>query len=633
MKIRLNNIFFLSAICFVLTIIFADAYLTIVGNAQKNAPNGGGTFYTVSGNVKADGANLSGATIVFLNGNFIAQSATTDANGDYSAEIIGEQSYVVSVFKDGYNFNPTSRALNNVQANQTANFQNGTRLCVPAPAGQSGEEFCPNSVSTPRSQIQNGKIAFELFSATFAINPDGTNQMQLPPAGSFPSWSPDGTKLLFNRTTSLDFDQEIYITNADGTGFRQITFNFVQDYRAQWSPDGTRAVFFRFFNSSDIEIFSINTDSPNNGINEVQLTNDDCINRDPTYSPDGTKIAFSKFCENEALSGIYTMNVDGSVPFQLTSGYVDLSPSWRPDGERIVFSRDGDLWFVNSLGTATIQLTFDLQFNYFSPVYSPDGTKIAFSRVPSETEFQEIYTLNPLTGEQLRLTFAPQVQNKEYPSWQKIIASVPVTLIGGVNLTFSTVTSGGNTVATPIAPATAGALPSGFRLIPESVAFDVRTSSSFNGNIEICFDLPNINDETLFNSLVIFHNENGELIDRTSARDFAARKIYASVTSLSPFVVAAPGAPTAAFVGIGGRVKTTGGKGIGQARVLLTDANGSERETLTDTFGKYQFENVTVGENYILSVSGKRFFFDNPVQSVSVSEELDNLDFIGTAQW
>ena len=604
---------------------FAQICLTTNITAQTGKPDGGGTFYTVSGNVQADGASLENAAVVLLLDSNIVESAVTDANGNYSLNALEGFNYTASVYKEGYNFNPSYQIVNNVNSNQIVNFQNGTQLCVPAPTGQSGGGFCQNAAATPIS-TRNGIIAFEIFGSTFGIEPDGTNQMQIPPAGSFPSWSPDGTRLLYNRTTSLDPDQEIYITNADSTGFRQITFNFFNDYKAQWSPDGTRAVFYRLFNSSDIEIFTINTDSPINGINEIRLTDDDCLNQDPTYSPDGSLIAFAKICANESLSGIYTMNsADGSQPFQLTSGGTDYSPAWRPDGGRIIFVRDGDIWAINPNGKGIIQITFDLQFPYYSPVYSPDGEKIAFSRVPTALEFQEIYTLQLSSGFQTRITTNQTSFNKEYPSWQKVIVEVPITLIGGLNLTFSNVAGGGNTVATPIEPNSAGALPEGFRMLAEPIVFDVRTSADYSGDVEICFDVTNVNDPALFAELVVFHNENGVLVDRTSSRDFDARQICATVSSLSPFVIAAPNAPTAASVTVAGRILTKDGNGLANADVFMIDAFGNMRSARTSSFGFYSFEEVEVGQTYVFNVSARRYNFSP--QIISIVEETDDLNF------
>ena len=92
-----------------------------------------------------------------------------------------------------------------------------------------------------------------------------------------------------------------------------------------------------------------------------------------------------------------------------------------------------------------------------------------------------------------------------------------------------------------------------------------------------------------------------------------------------------PLAPTAATVSIGGRV-VTGGAGIRNVIVTLTDSRGAFRTTLTGSFGMYRFEAVEVGETYILTVTSKKYVFANPSQIVAVNEELTNLDFVADEQ-
>jgi hypothetical protein len=87
-------------------------------------------------------------------------------------------------------------------------------------------------------------------------------------------------------------------------------------------------------------------------------------------------------------------------------------------------------------------------------------------------------------------------------------------------------------------------------------------------------------------------------------------------------------APTAALVSIGGRVITADGRGIRNARVLLTAPDGTARLAATGAFGYYRFGDVAVGETYVLTVFSKRFVFDNPTLIVSVMDELRNLDFV-----
>ncbi len=90
-------------------------------------------------------------------------------------------------------------------------------------------------------------------------------------------------------------------------------------------------------------------------------------------------------------------------------------------------------------------------------------------------------------------------------------------------------------------------------------------------------------------------------------------------------------APTAATVSIGGRVMTADGRGIRNARIILTGV-GEPKTVLTGTFGYYRFDEIPAGATIILSVTSKRFAFDNPTRIVSVFEELADLDFTAADQ-
>jgi len=86
--------------------------------------------------------------------------------------------------------------------------------------------------------------------------------------------------------------------------------------------------------------------------------------------------------------------------------------------------------------------------------------------------------------------------------------------------------------------------------------------------------------------------------------------------------------PTAAMVSISGKVQTASGQGIRNARITLTDINGSTRSTLTGSFGSFQFTDVEGGHTYVLSVVSKRFVFTNPSQVISTTEDLTEIEFI-----
>jgi Carboxypeptidase regulatory-like domain len=87
-------------------------------------------------------------------------------------------------------------------------------------------------------------------------------------------------------------------------------------------------------------------------------------------------------------------------------------------------------------------------------------------------------------------------------------------------------------------------------------------------------------------------------------------------------------APTAANVGIGGRVITANGNGIRNVVVILTAPNGTSRTIQTGTFGYFKFEEVEVGGTYIISVYSKRYGFSQPTRILSVQEEIADLEFV-----
>ncbi len=85
-------------------------------------------------------------------------------------------------------------------------------------------------------------------------------------------------------------------------------------------------------------------------------------------------------------------------------------------------------------------------------------------------------------------------------------------------------------------------------------------------------------------------------------------------------------APTAANVSVSGRVLTSVGQGIRNARVVITDSHGVSQQAFTSSFGYYRFEDVRAGETYVISVVSKRFQFTP--RTVTVSDELTGVDFI-----
>jgi hypothetical protein len=91
-----------------------------------------------------------------------------------------------------------------------------------------------------------------------------------------------------------------------------------------------------------------------------------------------------------------------------------------------------------------------------------------------------------------------------------------------------------------------------------------------------------------------------------------------------------PLAPTAANVGVSGRVYTTEGRGVAGAIVRMTDQGGNTVYALTNPFGYYHFDGVASGQSYVMTATSKQYTF--AARTVSVSDNITDLDFIAEAK-
>jgi len=141
-----------------------------------------------------------------------------------------------------------------------------------------------HSGPAPGPIVFSGHPADELgggFNNLMVTNPDGTVVRRLTRRDGdvAPSWSPDGTQVVFERATFIegcDFDPacaQIWIVDADGTDERRLTPASARSEAPDWSPDGDRIVFHQW-NSSSIDIYVMNAD----GSGLRQLTDGSGVN-------------------------------------------------------------------------------------------------------------------------------------------------------------------------------------------------------------------------------------------------------------------------------------------------------------------------------------------------------------------
>ncbi len=168
------------------------------------------------------------------------------------------------------------------------------------------------------------------------------------------------------------------------------------------SPDGTLLVFYRVGVQEDI--FVSNAD----GTGVRQLTNDSYFDRYPRWSPDGARISF--YSNRGGRYQVWTINPDGRSLRQLTNGPGDFAHSaWSPDGSRVAYTNFGTGSFIMEVEDQSVEtlpaLTDGTEF-FVAFSWSPDGNWLAGAgfdarRIPQETGAY-VYSLE--SGQYERLT-------------------------------------------------------------------------------------------------------------------------------------------------------------------------------------------------------------------------------------
>ena len=186
---------------------------------------------------------------------------------------------------------------------------------------------------------------------------------------SAPSWSPDGTQLIFS--SSMLGNPELFVTDTSGGKPKRLTFSNGGSTSATWNPKTGQSIVFVSDRGGIPKLYMMNADGTN--VNLIDLPDKGYV-IDPAWSPNGQLLAFS-WRRPDGNYDIYVMEPISQHIINLTpdAGSRNERPSWAPDGRHIVFesTRTGrrQIWTMLADGSQPRQLT--MEGHNESPNWSP----------------------------------------------------------------------------------------------------------------------------------------------------------------------------------------------------------------------------------------------------------------------
>jgi Tol biopolymer transport system component len=183
----------------------------------------------------------------------------------------------------------------------------------------------------------------------------------------FPTWSPDGSTLLFGRSSNRTGNMALFTIRPNGADLKRITDAHIDHAGAQYTPDQSSIIFDGSGAGVIAALYRIDAD----GSNLVRLTPTDLRAGIPDISPDGTHVVFYDGQNGPLPNSIWKMRIDGTHLTRLTDAgccFHETSPEYSPDGTQIAFVTDRsyvreccvEVWIMGTDGSNATQITSSL---------------------------------------------------------------------------------------------------------------------------------------------------------------------------------------------------------------------------------------------------------------------------------
>lgn len=275
----------------------------------------------------------------------------------------------------------------------------------------------------PLGPARPGLIVLDQGGDLSLVDPNGARRTELtsgPDVDDRETWSPDGTMIAF-RSQLADLSMAVVVIGLDDREPTVVATHLADVGPLVWSPDSTRVAFGGRFNGDHLVHIYVG-DARRGGV--VQLGGPDLFATGPSWSPDGSQIAFKRIDPTaddaiHATGDLWLMNSDGTNPHQLSSlggGENALwNTAWSPDGKWIAFlavNGGFDVYVISPDGKVLRNLSHSPESESW-PSWSPDGTRIAFSRIGLTT--WNIVVMDPDGSHAVDLSGPPV--NSKAPVW------------------------------------------------------------------------------------------------------------------------------------------------------------------------------------------------------------------------
>ncbi len=207
-----------------------------------------------------------------------------------------------------------------------------------------------------------------------------------------------------------DGTKEVAVMDYDGHRASILTSDKNLNLSPAWSPNGHKICYTSFKDDNpNLYVYNLKTNT------QIQLSALHGLNSAPSWSPDGARLAIT--LSKDGNAEIYILDVEKKQLQRLTyNRAIDSSPGWAPSNRDIVFTSDRSgspqVYIMDSDGLNVRRLTFEGNYND-SPSWSPRGDRIAYvSRTDSGFD---IYTIDTLGENRMRLT--DSAKSNEDPCW------------------------------------------------------------------------------------------------------------------------------------------------------------------------------------------------------------------------